>query len=197
MSKRSKQVAPTRKSSAERISTKGNAQGGIWRVSPATPDHCRAIAWRSGALVVRRISQLAGDTRTVRLEHGWRKTVEQTGQGTRLSAAACQNHLKNKARWRKRLGEYVRRAYLGDRRGLLYWRRVGKVIWVAYENLLRLKVWAARTRDHEIERIERWEARADKERERVRAHRARKKAGGKKRGPKRQGKSRSRTNSEN
>jgi hypothetical protein len=99
----------------------------------------------------------------------------------------ARSDLKNKARWRRRLGECVRRAYLGDRRGLLYWRRVGKVIWVAYENLLRLKVWAARTRDHEIARIERWEARADKERERVRAHRARKKAGGKKRGTKRQG----------
>jgi hypothetical protein len=98
----------------------------------------------------------------------------------------ARSDLKNKARWRKRLGEYVRHAYLGDRRGLLYWRRVGKVIWVAYENLLRLKVWAARTRDHEIARIERWEARADKERERVRAHRARKKAESKKRGPKRQ-----------
>ena len=62
------------------------------------------------------------------------------------------------------------------------------MIWVAYENLLRLKLWAARTRDHEIERIERWQARADKERERVRIHRARKKVVGKKRGRKRQGK---------
>jgi hypothetical protein len=84
---------------------------------------------------------------------------------------------KNKARWRRLLAGYVRRAYLGDVRGLLYWRRVSKIIWVAYENFLRLKLWAARTRDGEVARIARWKARAEKERARQKARREREKRG--------------------
>ena len=84
---------------------------------------------------------------------------------------------KIKAQWRRMLGDYVRRAYLGDARGLLYWRRVSKVIWIAYENLLRLKLWAARTRDGEMARIAKWEARAEKERARQKARRERAKEG--------------------
>jgi hypothetical protein len=82
---------------------------------------------------------------------------------------------KIRARWRRMLADHVRRAYVGDARGLLYWRRVAKVIWIAYENLLRLKLWAARTRDGEIARIARWEARAEKERARQKARREREK----------------------
>jgi hypothetical protein len=84
---------------------------------------------------------------------------------------------KIKAQWRRMLGDYVRRAYLGDARGLLYWRRVSKVIWIAYENLLRLKLWAARTQNGEIDRIATWEARAEKERARQKARRERAKGG--------------------
>jgi hypothetical protein len=80
-------------------------------------------------------------------------------------------HPKNRARSRRLLADYVRRVYIGDVRGLLYWRRVAKVIWIAYENLLRLKLWAARTRDGEMARMARWQARAAKERDRQRARR--------------------------
>ncbi len=89
--------------------------------------------------------------------------------------ARASKHPKHRARWRRMLGDYVRRAYLGDARGLLYWRRVAKVLWIAYENLLRLKLWAARIRTKEEARLERWEARAEKERERQRARRAKSK----------------------
>jgi hypothetical protein len=78
-----------------------------------------------------------------------------------------------KAQWRKLLAQYVRRAYLGDERGLLYWRRVSKLIWVAYENMLRLKTWVARAREGEIARIARWQARAAKERARQKNRRVR------------------------
>lgn len=94
----------------------------------------------------------------------------------RAFVLARANTLSKKAqrtKWREMLAQYVRRAYLGDVRGLLYWRRVAKVIWVAYENMLRLKVSAALTRDGEIARIARWEARAEKERARQKARRAR------------------------
>lgn len=86
--------------------------------------------------------------------------------------ARASKHPKHRARWRRMLGDYVRRTYLGDARGLLYWRRVAKVIWITYENLLRLKLWAARIRTKEEARLERWEARAEKERARQRARRA-------------------------
>lgn len=86
--------------------------------------------------------------------------------------ARASKHPKHRAQWRRMLGDYVRRTYFGDARGLLYWRRVAKVIWIAYENLLRLKLWAARTRTKEEARLERWEARAEKERARQRARRA-------------------------
>ncbi|SRR6266540_1774780 len=52
--------------------------------------------------------------------------------------ARASKHPKRRARWRRMLGDDVRRTYVGDARGLLYWRRVAKVIWIAYENLLRL-----------------------------------------------------------
>ena len=60
-----------------------------------------------------------------------------------------------------------------DERGLLYWRRVAKLIWVAYENMLRLKIWAARAREGENARIARWQARAAKERARQKDRRVR------------------------
>ena len=81
-----------------------------------------------------------------------------------------------KAKWRSVLTDYVRRAYLGDVRGIQYWKRVAKVIWVAYENMLRLKLWAEKARKYEEQRIERWNARAAKERDRQRDRRAKAKA---------------------
>jgi hypothetical protein len=90
-----------------------------------------------------------------------------------LARSGGRDKNKNRSRWRRLLANYVRRAYLGDERGLLYWRRVAKVIWVAYENMLRLKRWAAHTRDYEVERIARWETRAEKERLRQKARRRR------------------------
>jgi hypothetical protein len=90
-----------------------------------------------------------------------------------LARANAVSGKEQKAQWRKLLAQYVRRAYLGDERGLLYWRRVAKLIWVAYENMLRLKTWAARAREGEIARIARWQARAAKERVRQKNRRAR------------------------
>ena len=86
--------------------------------------------------------------------------------------ARASKHPKHRARSRRMLGDYVRRTYLGDARGLLYWRRVAKVIWIAYENLLRLKLWASRTQSKEQVRLARWQVRAEKERARQRARRA-------------------------
>jgi hypothetical protein len=93
-----------------------------------------------------------------------------------LARANARSQKAERTRWRKLFADYVRRAYCGDKRGLLYWRRVSKVIWVAYENMLRLKVWAARTRKGEWGRVERWQARAEKERVRQRDRRAKAKS---------------------
>jgi hypothetical protein len=89
-----------------------------------------------------------------------------------LARANAVSGKAQKAQWRKLLAQYVRRAYLGDERGLLYWRRIAKLIWVAYENMLRLKTWAARAREGEMARIARWQARAAKERARQKDRRA-------------------------
>src|SRR4051794_15859362 len=46
---------------------------------------------------------------------------------------SASKHPENAATGRKLLAEFVRQAYIGDPRGVTYWRRVSKVLWVAYE----------------------------------------------------------------
>ena len=74
-----------------------------------------------------------------------------------------------KARTRKALTQYVRRAYRGSARGVAYWARIAKLLWVSYENLLALRYWARRTEQCELARIERKVKRATKEGKRLKA----------------------------
>jgi hypothetical protein len=76
---------------------------------------------------------------------------------------------KHKTRTRKTLTKYVRRAYRGSARGVAYWGRVAKLLWLTYEHLLRLKYWAQRTERHELARMERKVTRSAREGRRLKA----------------------------
>ena len=73
---------------------------------------------------------------------------------------------------RKQLTRYVRRAYRGSARGVRYWARLAKILWLAYEDLERMRYWAQRTRACEIERLERQKRRARKAKVRCARRRA-------------------------
>lgn len=73
---------------------------------------------------------------------------------------------------RKQLTRYVRRAYRGSTRGVRYWARLAKILWLAYEDLERMRYWAQRTRACEIERLERQKRRARKAKVRCARRRA-------------------------
>jgi len=60
---------------------------------------------------------------------------------------------EQKAADRKKLTAFVRRAYRGSPRGVAYWARVAKVVWIAYERLLSMRYWAQRAEQCEIERL--------------------------------------------
>ena len=72
----------------------------------------------------------------------------------------------------KQLTRYVRRAYRGSTRGVRYWGRLAKILWLAYEDLERMRYWAQRTRACEIERHHRQTRRADQSRARSARRRA-------------------------
>jgi hypothetical protein len=80
---------------------------------------------------------------------------------------------KHKTRSRKQLTRYVRRAYRGSTRGVRYWSRLAKILWLAYERLEQMRYWANRTRVCEIERLERQAHRAREARTRCARRRAR------------------------
>ena len=74
---------------------------------------------------------------------------------------------------RKQLTRYVRRAYRGSARGVRYWGRLAKVLWLAYEDFERMRYWAQRARAYEIERFDRQKRRALKAKARCARRRAR------------------------
>jgi hypothetical protein len=80
---------------------------------------------------------------------------------------------KHKTRSRKQLTRYVRRAYRGSARGVRYWARLAKILWLAYENLERMRLWARRACTCEAERLERQKRRARKSKARCNRRRAR------------------------
>jgi hypothetical protein len=80
---------------------------------------------------------------------------------------------KHKTRSRKQLTRYVRRAYRGSTRGIRYWARLAKILWLAYEDLERMRYWANRARACEIERLDRKMQRKAESRARCKRRRAR------------------------
>jgi hypothetical protein len=74
---------------------------------------------------------------------------------------------------RKQLTHYVRRAYRESGRGVRYWGRLAKVLWLAYEDFERMRYWAQRARAYEIERFDRQKRRALKAKARCASRRAR------------------------
>ena len=73
----------------------------------------------------------------------------------------------------KQLTRYVRQAYRGSARRVRYWGRLAKILWLAYEDLERMRYWANRARVFEMERLERQAHRAREARMRCARRRAR------------------------
>lgn len=80
----------------------------------------------------------------------------------------------HKTRTRKALTKYVRRVYRGSARGVSYWSRIAKLVWLAYENFVQLRYWAQRTQTCEVLRLERKATRAWKEKRRLKLRHQRK-----------------------
>jgi hypothetical protein len=83
---------------------------------------------------------------------------------------------KQNTRSRGILNKYVRRAYRGSDRGVAYWARLAKLLWLSYEHLLSLRYWAQRTEQRELARMQRKAIRSANEKQRLKARHQQQKA---------------------